>query len=182
MRPVVFADLDDVLAIHQEHNSFQVLEAFKRAALDDVPSLWKYVFDASACTNLRTLHDEFVPEYVISSSWTSFLDRAQICEVLRRTGLEFVVENLHPDWCTPREEGSYRLTEIAGWLALHALDPPLPHVILDDLMSGQPLPGSHLEERAVLCDAWVGFTHPKLRSAQKILRDQLRTEREMRPR
>jgi hypothetical protein len=174
MRPVVVLDLDDVVAIHREHNSLQVLAAFEHAALDDVPSLWKYLFDASACKNLRTLHEEFVPEYVISSSWTSFLDRAQICEVMRRTGLEFVVENLHPDWCTPREEGSYRLTEIAGWLDMHTLGTPRPYVILDDLMSGQSLQGSHLEERAVLCDAWIGFTHPKLRTAQKILRDQLR--------
>ncbi len=173
MRPVVVLDLDDVLAIHQEHNSFQVLEAFKRAALDDVPALWKFLFDASACKNLRTLHEEFVPEFVISSSWTSFLDRAQICEVLRRTGLEFVAENLHQDWSTPREDGSYRLTEIEGWLDMHALGTALPHVILDDHISGQSIPGSHLEERSVLCDAWVGFTYPKLRSAQKILRDQL---------
>ncbi len=174
MRPVVVLDLDDVIALHKEHNSFQVLAAFKNAALDEVPSLWKHLFDASACKNLRTLHDEFVPEYVISSSWTSFLDRAQICEVLRRTGLTFVAENLHRDWCTPREDGSYRLTEIDGWLDMHALGNPLPYVILDDHISGQSLPGSHLEKRTVLCDAWVGFTHPKLRSAQKILRDQLR--------
>ena len=174
MRPVVVLDLDDVLAIHQEHNSFKVLAAFKAAALDDVPTLWKYLFDSSACKNLLTLHDEFAPEYVISSSWTSFLDRTQICEVLRRTGLTFVADNMHQDWCTPREDGSFRLTEIDGWLDRHALGAPLPHVILDDHISGQSIPGSHLEERAVLCDAWVGFTHPKLRSAQKILRGQLR--------
>lgn len=174
MRPVVILDFDDVVAVHREHNSFQVLAAFKHAALDDVPKLWECVFDSSARANLRKLHDEFVPEYVISSSWTSFLDRTQICEVLRRTSLEFVAENLHHDWCTPREDGSYRLTEIDKWLELRALDAPLPYVILDDLMSGQSIPGSHLEGRAVLCDAWMGFTHPKLRSAQKILRDQLR--------
>lgn len=174
MRPVVIADFDDVMAIHREHNSFRVLAAFKNASLDDVPTLWKYLFDASACKNLRTLHDEFVPEYVISSSWTSFLDRMQICEVLRRTGIEFVAENLHAEWRTPREDGSYRLTEIDGWLEMHTLGTPRPYVILDDLMSGQSLQDSHLEERAVLCDAWVGFTHPKLRSAQKILRGQLR--------
>lgn len=174
MRPVVFADLDDVLAIHQEHNSFQVLAAFKHAALDDVPSLWKHLFDASACKNLRTLHDEFFPEYVISSSWTSFLNRAQIFEVLQRTGLDFVAENLHAEWCTPRDEDSYRLTEIDKWLDTHAFGGQIPFVILDDLNSGQSLSGSHLEEKAVLCDAWIGFTHAKLRTAQKILRDQLR--------
>lgn len=174
MRPVVVLDLDDVLAIHRQYNSSQVLAAFKAASLDDFPSLWKYLFDASACKNLRTLNDEFGPEYVISSSWTSFLDRAQICEVLRRTGLVFVVENLHDDWCTQRDDGSYRLTEIDEWLNVRTLRTPLSYVILDDHMSGESLPGSHLEKNTVLCDAWVGFTHPKLRSARKILRDQLR--------
>lgn len=175
MRSIVVLDVDDVLAVHQEHNSFQVLAAFKHGDLDDVPNLWKHLFDAAARKNLRTLHEEFVPEYVISSSWTSFLDREQICAVLHRTGLTFVAENLHQDWCTPRGNGSYRLTEIDGWLEMHTLGTPhRPYVILDDRISGQSLPGSHLEERAVLCDAWVGFTHPKLRSAQKILRDQLR--------
>ena len=174
MRPVVICDFDDVLAIHQEHNSFQVVAAFENAALDDVQTLWKFLFDASACKNPRTFNDEFGPEDVISSSWTSFLDRTQICEVLHRTGLTFVAENLHQDWCTPCADGSYRLTEIDGWLDVHVLGTPLPYVILDDQLSGQSLPGSHLKERAVLCDAWVGFTHPKPRSAQKILRDQLR--------
>lgn len=172
MRPVVVLDLDDVIAIHPEHNSIQVLAAFRASALDDVPRLWKYLFDASACKNLRTLHDEFVPEYVVSSSWASFLDREQIGEVLRRTGLGFVVENFHQDWRTPRTDDSYRLTEIDSWLETHTLGTPQPYVILDDLMSGQSLQGSHLADRAVLCDAWVGFTHPKLRSAQRILRSQ----------
>ena len=60
-----------------------------------------------------------------------------------------------------------------GRVDVHALGTELPHVILDDHISGQSIPGSHLEERSLLCDAWVGFTYPKLRSAQKILRDQL---------
>ena len=167
MRPIIFLDLDDVLAIHPEHNSFKVLAAFKAEALDGVPSLWECLFDASACKNLRNLNDEFGPEYVISSSWTSFLDRMQIVEVLRRTGIEFVVENLHSEWRTALEAHSYRLTEIDEWLEMNTACSPRPYVILDDLMSGQSLHGSHLEERAVFCDAWVGFTYPKLRSAQK---------------
>lgn len=153
MRPLVVLDLDDVLAIHPKYNSLEVLAAFRAKALDDVPSLWKYLFDSSACKNLKTLHDEFDPEHVVSSSWTSFLDREQICEVLRRTGLGFVVDNFHQDWCTPREDDFHRLAEIEGWLEMHTLGTPRPYVILDDLMSGQSLQGSHLEERAVLCEA-----------------------------
>ncbi|MFM9433516.1 hypothetical protein ACFDR9_000557 [Janthinobacterium sp. CG_23.3] len=173
MRPVVILDFDDVLSVHRVHTSSQVLAAFKNATLDDNPELWTHIFHYSARTNLRTLHDEFTPEYVVSSSWTLHFDQEQICEILRRTGLEFVVDNLHQDWRTPRARDSYRLTEIEGWLDAHALGSHPPYLILDDQLSGQSIPGSNLEGRAVLCDAWVGFTYPKLRSAQKILRDQL---------
>jgi hypothetical protein len=163
MRAVIFLDFDDVLAVHREHNSSQVLAAFKQSTLDDIPELWDHVFHHSARTNLRSLHDEFTPLYVISSSWTLHFDREQICEVLRRTGLSFVVDHLHRDWCTPRHGGSYRLTEIEGWLDMHSPDTPLPCLVLDDELSGQSIRGSLLEKHAVLCDASVGFTYPKLR-------------------
>ena len=103
MKPLVFLDFDDVLAVHREHDSRQVELAFKNDALDEVPELWQWVFHYSARTNLQTLHEEFQPEYVISSSWTLSFDRSQIVEVLRRTGLDFVPENFHPNWCTLRE-------------------------------------------------------------------------------
>jgi hypothetical protein len=173
MKPLVFLDFDDVLAVHREHDSRRVESAFKEGTLDHVPELWQWLFHYSARTNLQALHDEFNPEYVISSSWTLFLDRPQIVEVLRRTGLEFVADNLHREWRTPRKQESYRLTEIDDWLDLNNLVAPRPFVILDDELSGQSIPGSHLEERAVLCEAWVGFTHPKLKLAQQIIRAQL---------
>jgi hypothetical protein len=173
MKPLVFLDFDDVLAVHRKHDSRRVESVFKEGTLDHVPELWQWLFHYSARTNLQVLHDEFNPEYVISSSWTLFLDRPQIVEVLRRTGLEFVANNLHREWRTPRKQESYRLTEIEAWLDQNNLGAARPFVILDDELSGQSIPGSHLEERAVLCEAWVGFTHPKLKLAQKILRAQL---------
>lgn len=173
MRPIVFLDFDDVLAVHREHDSRQVEFAFKNNILDDVPELWQWLFHYSARTNLQALHNEFEPQYVVSSSWTLFLDRSQIVEVLLRTGLGFVAENVRTEWRTKREPGSYRLTEIEAWLDAHNLIEQRPFVILDDELSGQSIPGSHLEEHAVLCDAWIGFTHPKLKSAQQILRGQL---------
>jgi len=173
VRPIAFLDFDDVLAVHRVHNSTQVHFAFKSDALDDVPELWQWVFHYSARTNLQTLHEEFQLEYVISSSWTGFLSREQICEVMRRTGLDFVAENLHAVWCTPREPGSYRLTEIEAWLDEHNMIERRPFVILDDELSGQSIPGSDLESRSVLCDAWTGFMYPQLRVAQLILYQQL---------
>ena len=175
MRPIAFLDFDDVLAVNREHDSRRVEFAFKNDSLDDVPELWQLVFHYLARTNLHTLHEEFAPEYVISSSWTLFLDRSQIVEVLHRTGLAFVAENIHPNWRTPREPDSYRLTELESWIDQHNLVAGRPFIILDDELSGQSIPGSHLEDLAVLCDAGIGFTYPKLTEAQQILHRQLST-------
>lgn len=172
-QPIVFLDIDDVLCVHRLYNTRQVLAALADDETVNADDVWQQVFHVAARTNLRQLHEEFEPQYVISSSWTLHLDQKQLCETFRHTGLEFVPDCLHEHWCTPRDEDSYRLLEIEAWLDTHALLAPMPYVIIDDLVSGQSLVGSHLEDRSVLCDAWVGFTHPKLRTAQKILRDQL---------
>jgi len=180
MRALVFLDFDDVLAVHREHNSTSLRTAFKTDTLDAVTDLWAGLFHYSARMNLRTLHEEFSPEYVVSSSWTLHFNRKQIVEILHRTGLTFVAENLHREWRTPREDGvSYRLTEIEAWLDEHNPIKARPFVILDDELSGQSLPGSYLEERAVLCDADVGFLYPQLRVAQAILRSQFSSSSSM---
>jgi hypothetical protein len=169
MSPVVFLDFDDVLAIHPLHNGYRVLDAFAQAATETVPELWANVFDAAARRNLQALHDEFKPRYVISSSWASYLDQSQVSEVLTRTNLEFVGASLSEHWCTPRAATSGRLSEIEAWLELDVSMKASTFVIIDDHMSGQALAGSWLEDRTVFCDAWVGFTHAKLRTARKIL-------------
>ena len=165
MRPVLFLDIDDVLCVHRTLNTREVL-----AALADDETV-----DAASVEYLRQLHEEFSPQYVISSSWTLHLDREQLCETFRRTGLEFVADNLHKHWQTPRDKhgDSYRLVEIEGWLDAHALLELIPYLVIDDLVSGQSIPGSHLEDRAVLCEAWKGFMYPQWLLAKQILRAQL---------
>lgn len=177
-RALVFLDFDDVISITPAFKGSTVVRAFQKNELDSTPDLWVKIFDCVLCTNLRALHDEFGPRYVISSSWAAFLDRDQVAELLNRTGLDFVAAHLHDDWCTPRSPGSERADEIAGWLAAHNGEAGLAFVVLDDLVSGKSLKGSHLEANAVLCDAWRGFTYPKLRTAQKILRAQLAAKNE----
>ncbi len=172
-RPVVFLDIDDVLCVHRTLNTRQVLAALAGDETIDATEVWQQIFHASACENLRLLNDEFSPLYVVSSSWVLHLTQAQLRETFLRTGLEFVADNLHEHWQTSRDDASYRLVEIDAWLDTHAMLTQLPYLILDDLISGQSILSSHLEDHAVLCDAWIGFTHPKLRSAQKILRAQL---------
>lgn len=172
-RPLVFLDIDDVLAVHRLYNTREALAALRGDDGVNADAIWRHIFHASARDNLRRLHDEFEPMYVISSSWTLHLNHGQFAEIFHHTGLEFVPSNFHEHWRTPREEGSYRLMEIDGWLDEHMLLTPVPYLIIDDVISGQSIPGSHLEPQSVLCDAWVGFTHPKLKTAQKILRSQL---------
>lgn len=172
MNPTVFLDFDDVLAVHKVHNDYRVLEAFDCGELDTASELWSNVFNAGARKNLLALHEEFEPSYVISSTWASYLNRDQIREVLSRTGLQFVSENLNEDWRTPRDSVSGRLSEIEAWLEQHVPEANHAYVIIDDHMSGWALSGSWLEDRTVFCDAWVGFTYPKLRTARKILQKQ----------
>lgn len=172
MKPTVFLDFDDVLAIHPVYNGYGVLNAFGCGALDADPELWLRVFDAVARRNLRALHDEFDPTYVITSSWASHLQQGQISEVLRRTGLGYVDANLSPHWRTPRDANSGRLSEIEAWLDLYSSELMYGYVIIDDAVSGGALYGSRLQEKTVFCDAWVGFTYPKQRTARKILQRQ----------
>lgn len=131
------------------------------------------MFDASARENLLALHEDFGLSYVISSSWASYLNREQICEVLSRTGLDFVRDNLSEHWCTVREPVLGRLSEIEAWLDRYSSETSYAYVILDDHMSGGALSGSWLEDKTVFCDAWVGFTYAKLRTARKILQKQI---------
>lgn len=177
MKPIVFLDFDDVLAVHQVHTGYRVLDVFTRGEQDAESELWANVFDAGARKNLRALHDAFGPCYVISSSWASHLNRKQICEVLSRTGLQFVSENLSEQWRTPRDLVSNRLQEVEAWLEQHVLEGCRAYVIIDDHVSGWALSNSWLEKKTVFCDAWLGFTYAKLRTARKILQEQVRNNR-----
>ena len=174
MRPIIFLDMDDVLAISREFTSFQVMSAFKAQDLD-YPELWAGLVSPEARANMRELHAEFEPEYVISSNWSKYLNREQFQEIFRRTGLTFVADNMHREWTTPKGTGSPRITEIEGWLSKYR-QPEQAVLILDDHESGWNLHGSHLDEQGcvVLCGVWVGFIADKLVEAQILLRGQMR--------
>ena len=173
-RPLVFLDIDDVLCVHRTLNTKDILAVLASDETVDASSVWQQIFHRHAVENLRQLNHEFRPLYVISSSWTLHLTQEQLCAAFGETGLAFVADNLHEHWCTPRDDNSYRLVEIDAWLDLHAwratkLLATAPYVIIDDVLSGQSLVGSHLEEHAVFCDASEGFLYPQLQAARKIL-------------
>jgi hypothetical protein len=106
-RPVIFLDMDDVLCLDSEFHSGEMLLVIQQKR-PDWPELWERLVDVDAAANLLRLHEEFNPEYVISSSWALHLDREQMCEVLERTQLQFVVYNLHENWQTQRARSSIR--------------------------------------------------------------------------
>jgi len=171
--PIIFLDLDDVLAISEEFTSYQVTTLFKQGNRDSWPELWKGLFFAEGKENLAKLHGEFSPQYVISSSWATYLSREQIKELFSRCGLEFVAKNLHKHWTTPKGEGPSRRNEIENWVKKHLQDNQ-PMLVLDDKSSGWSLPFSDLTEKnqIVLCEEWVGFVANKLLEARIYLHDQ----------
>lgn len=174
MRPIIFLDIDDVLAISREYTSYQVMAAFKSGDLDGWPELWTSLICAEAGVNLATLNGEFWPLYVVSSSWSNYLNREQMQEVFRRTGLNFVADNMHEDWTTPKDEASSRTEEIEAWIAEHRKW-PRPILVLDDQTSGWGLFESLLDQQGlvILCEPWVGFMADKLVKAQRLLRAQV---------
>ncbi|MYN45997.1 hypothetical protein GTP23_13155 [Pseudoduganella sp. FT93W] len=172
-QPVVFLDIDDVLCVHRTFNTREVSAALAGDSTVEANQVWQQIFHSTAVESLRQLHQEFEPAYVISSSWTQDLTQAQLCEVFRHTGLSFLADALHEHWCTPRDDDSYRLVEIDAWLDTHALLSPVPFLVIDDLVSGQSLRDSHLEENTVLCEAGAGFLLVQLRHAREVLKKQL---------
>lgn len=173
MRPIIFLDIDDVLAISREFTSYQVMASFKSGDLDGWPELWSGLILTEARVNLAALHGEFWPQYVVSSSWSNYLTREQMQGVFRRTGLRFIAENLHKQWTTPKRKGPSRPGEITNWIAAHR-QPAQPVLVLDDEESGWNLVGSVLDDSGyvVLCEPSVGFVVEKLGAAQTQLRSQ----------
>jgi len=171
-RPVIFLDIDDVLAINEHFTGVHVAEAFRTDELDQ-QEMWEQLMLPEAVANLRALHEEFWPQYVISSSWATFFDREQMREIFNRTHLEFVAKNLHKSWTTPKGLGPSRLWEIETWLRLHRR---AKHsvLVLDDYESGRALQSSPLDEKhcIILCDVRCGFTTDKLALARTILNAQ----------
>lgn len=174
MRPVVFLDIDDVLCVSRTLNTRQVLDALSSEPTLAEEQIWQQIFHVMAVENLRQVDHEFNPWYVISSSWTLHLTKEQLCATFNLTGLKFVAGNLHVHWCTSRHQGSNRHIEIETWLDTHhrrgsPLRAASPFVIIDDVLSGQSLVGTDLQQQTVLCDATTGFLYPQLQAARQIL-------------
>lgn len=175
-RPVLFLDLDDVLCLNQPYGGYDVLIAFRDAArksmeLDVHHELWSELFDSSAMRHLHQIHEEFSPQYVLSTSWRWFFDREMFVETFEMAGLDFVSKALHDDWFTPQiSRDAQRAVEIRRWISNHP-ECSNKWVALDDELSGTgfstwPWPR---QKFVVLCQEGVGLQDLEYRR----LRDEL---------
>lgn len=164
-RPLVFLDLDDVVALNKTVGGYDVALALNnpdtKGSLEASAELWGELMDQQAVAYLAQVHEEFGPLYVLSTSWAWVMHDGTLREALRRSGLKFVADNLHPDMTTPKgRKPIVRWHEIAAWLSLH---PEFEDrwVVLDDDLSGTGLgEGLPAEVRnfIVLCEKDVGLT------------------------
>ena len=179
MRSILFLDFDDVICLSAPYGGydakFALVSSTERA---EHQMLWDSLFDEKAAKNLRCIHNEFNLCYVLSTSWWWLLNLQEIVQALRWGGLDFVADNLHEDWATPKEERSrLRSKEISDWLATHPEANPS-WVIVDDTYSGPDLLTSKLDSAyVVMCRPAVGLQEAEAQSLFHMLqrrREELR--------
>ncbi len=164
-RPLLFLDFDDVICLNEPYGGYDVLESLgqvqrREKSVGDFEEIWTNLFNPRAKKNLRLLHDEFNPIYVLSTSWANFMNMAAISATLGSSGLAFVAENLHEEWETPKGYSELRAHQIRNWLNKH---PEFAGrwVILDDEQSGTGLKDwiKPIDEKyLILCDVDIGLT------------------------
>jgi len=164
-RPVLFLDFDDVLCLNKTYGGYDAMHALsqvenKQASLERFEYLWRDLFTGWSKKHLMALHVEFNPLYVLSTSWTHFMNKAAMVAILRQSGLAHVADNLHPAWETVKGKGyPDRVKEIRDWIALHP-EHRNHWVVLDDPYSGADLatwPVKHEQPFIVLCQTDAGF-------------------------
>jgi hypothetical protein len=162
--PVLFLDIDDVLCLSDPFGGFDAVDAI-RAKHPRPELVFRYLFHLPAVHVLQSVHEELEGRvrYVITSTWRQHLTRSQLSEILQRSGLGFVANNLERKgkWSTVVWPDFSRLNEIADWLQRHGKDEPF--VVVDDTLSGHALALERsrgqgpFRGRIVLCDENVGL-------------------------
>lgn len=176
-RLLVFLDLDDVVVLNETVGGYDVALALGKPVADDSTEpptkLWEQLMSRPALALLRQIDEEFRPLYVLSTSWARVMDDAALREMLQRSGLGFVAENLHVDMTTATgRKPNTRWNEIAAWVATH---PEFADrwVVLDDELSGTGLEDAKQVAAAkpfvVLCKAHVGITQSEYEQVRAAL-------------
>lgn len=151
MRPVLLADLDDVLCLNRPYGGYDVAQ--KTWPDDLVLRLWH----RPALDVLEPLVTEFQPHVVVTSSWLRLMTLERLAKLFRLSGVPWLAEALHTEGEALQARGQTRLDAIDAWLAAHHDDQP--YAILDDALSGTGLAGSRhdLAGRLVMCEVEVGL-------------------------
>lgn len=176
-RPVLFLDFDDVICLNHPYGGYDA-----KLAMNDASSeIWSQLFDAKAKQNLALLDEKFAPWYVISSSWWWLFDREELVEVMRRSELNFVADNLHSTWATPKQSRQgMRAAEVKNWLALH---PEFSNawVVIDDKLSGTGFRNWSREALSyvVLCQLEIGLQDLEFAQLHAALERRTTTPREL---
>ena len=176
-RPLIFLDLDDVVALNKTVGGYDAALALgnldSKESLEASAELWSELMDQEAVAYLAQIHEEFRPHYVLSTSWAWVMHDEALREVLHRSGLKFISDNLHPDMTTPKgPRPGIRWHEIAAWLHLH---PQFADrwVVLDDELSGTGLEDAKqvvaTKPFVVLCKANVGITQSEYEQVRAAL-------------
>lgn len=183
-RTVLFLDIDDVLCLSAPYGGYDVAQAFAAPGLAEPdasrgapPDPWQTLLLPNAVSLLRAIHDEFQPQYVISSDWWWLMEDHLLRRMLQLSALDFVDANLHPDMSTPKgPKRQPRWTEIKAWLDAHR-EAANNWVVLDDYRSGTGLDIGQPPENLpviVLCTESVGLTDAEyalLRTAFELRRE-----------
>ncbi|HRD95738.1 MAG TPA: HAD domain-containing protein [Rubrivivax sp.] len=152
-RPLLFLDFDGVLCYGRGYDSYNV------NPLAPPVDLW---VDESARILLAVVASHR-PRVVITSSWQRVLDREQLAQLLRATGLSLVADALHSQhWAAPQADSESRHRAVERWLYAHYDGGPI--AVLDDSLSGTGLRGSALDLAGgvVLCEPSRGLTADRI--------------------
>jgi hypothetical protein len=173
MRPIIFLDIDDVIAIDPSFTGITIHDALQNEWATISRCFWQQFF-AEAIENLVLLHQRFFCQYVISSSWSNYLSQHQIEYAFEQAGLDFIASNLHRHWRTPKSESPGRVSEIQNWISKYS-HREQPILIIDDQDSGWNLINSIFDNNKQLltCEPKVGFVSAKLETAIQLLAKQV---------
>jgi len=168
IRPLLFLDFDDVIWV-DDGTCEGKYGGYDAIGSNPPADLWENLFHAPAVAVLSKVSDEFSPAFVITTSWLQFVHPEGMVQILQRSGLAFVANNLHAEPEAPFTRGRTRADAITAWLAANHRGEP--YVILDDTLSGTGLdePAWRQSGRVVLCDVNVGLLPDHFPAIRKAL-------------
>ena len=179
--PILFLDIDDVLCLSVPFGGYDAIDAINsRRACPEL--VYQSLFHRPAVDQLRVVHEALRGRlrYVLTSTWRLHMNRSQLAEVFRRSGLAFIGDNMERKgrWCTPSWPDRTRLDEITEWLRKHGAGESF--AVVDDTFSGFSLAEAAKSKRGpfrsriVLCDERIGLLPEHATRLIGILKKRLR--------